>query len=501
MKPLRSLLYAILIVSFFSCSMIEETFFPEKKEDEAPEASDDFIDAATSVFEGIGLVFDTESSDPTQGTFPTGMTVAWVTQDVELTITLVSCQTTIATDVLLSGTITITRRDADETATLTIYGVMTTGSGTQVTIDGSASWPAPGGEIVMSDEPFSTSGSITVGDETLSIRDAMELVNLDEEDEDNPPTVANIRFLTAGNYTINATDNGTTWEEVYSWDGNFWDVSSNSTNHSVAVGKAADGSGYIVYSSNFRNWTAAVSGVTQSIMCVEAVGDMFYAGIEGAAEVLVSSDNGATWFTQAISGMTAIYDFASDGSRIIAVGGGRTCYTADQGATTWLDLTDSDSSVSFNEYTIRAVDYFNSHWVMVGKSDSDNTIAVFYSEDGLDWVRDPGFSAQTGYMTSIANDGSDKVIISGHTGSEYDYGNPILYMSSTGGESNSWTSVSTGVTYPIVAAAYGEMGNGISNWMIVSNTGKAYFSTDGTTWIERSSDYGTHGATYVPILP
>jgi hypothetical protein len=478
---------------------------PEPEPDPLPQ---DVLQVADAVFSTFGLIFNSESSDPTAETYPTGMTVSWITENVSLSIVLSNAQTSISSPVQLSGSITITRSNASTSGydTLTFSSsnlTVTAGSAfSNLVLDGSGDWQeTPDGGLDTNSDPQNVTGTLSIDGTAYEISDILPQL-YPEEGEDS--AVTNIRFMTVGSdYAIVATDNGVHWEAVLqassSTNDILWDIACNTTSKCVAVGS----SGAIYYSTDQRNWAKTDSGLTDAtIASVEAIGGRFLAGMEGSANILVSDDDGVTWSQKSIPTLTSIYDFASDGTKIIAAAYERQFISSDSG-NTWIERYQDENGMGdivFGSLNLNTIEYSGGHWLAAGRyKGAGGPPVVLYSADGEDWTTVSIDTFTTGTPMSIITDGAGTWMLAGHSGTDT-YTTPAkVYITSTTPPTSGWTDASSGDMAPIVDAAYGDMGNGISHWALFGLHGEAFFSTDGMNWTERSSWYGTFGATYVPI--
>jgi len=148
--------------------------------DDSPSIPEGVANLAGGIFETIGLVFESESSDPTLGTYPAGMSVTWVTPGTVLKITFTNYSPD--TGVMVNGSVTLTQTSGNP-LTMTFSGSMTiTGlEYSSVSLSGTAVWPAGAADPGDAD-PESVTGTFTVDGKSYSLADVLAAAEDDDDD-------------------------------------------------------------------------------------------------------------------------------------------------------------------------------------------------------------------------------------------------------------------------------------------------------------------------------
>jgi hypothetical protein len=202
--PAKLLLLLIIATLVFSCDGITSLLGGE---DDKPSIPEDILELADGIFSLIGMVFETEADDPTlDTTYPSGMTVAWVTPDVALKITLTNFSPPDDTSgVIANGSITLTLTSTSP-YTITLSGTINMSNYTysSVVLNGTAVWAAdqePG-----DDSPQSVTGTFTVDGKAYSLADIFAAIEDGDDGGGGGTTITatplpTIFMTSAGNYS------------------------------------------------------------------------------------------------------------------------------------------------------------------------------------------------------------------------------------------------------------------------------------------------------------
>jgi collagen type VII alpha len=246
---------------------------------------------------------------------------------------------------------------------------------------------------------------------------------------------------------------------------------------------ASNNSQGIVYSDDGLTWTN--SGVPfLSASFIKWNGKQFLTSYAqpGTEHVHIPrSVNGTVWYNNEIAGVTgytdpidstyynpSVADAASDGSRWVAVLGGRSengypLITSDDNGVTWNDVGITGAS-GFFDYG-NGISYSNGVWVAVGGSSSNPALSIMRSTDGLSWLPTAGQTGNTGNF--------------GHSGGfgSYVSSNGIQWVAVGGGQ--------TGVS-PILTSLDGYTWNSVGVTGAFNDTPAEYFNSvkwSGRYWV------------------
>ncbi len=222
--------------------------------DDGPSIPEGVASLAGGIFETIDLVFESESSDPTSGTYPAGMSVAWVTYDTVLKLTFTNY--TPNTGVTVNGSVTLSKTSANP-LTMTVVGSMTiTGlEYSSASLNGTAVWPAGVADPGDAD-PVSVTGTFIVDGKSYSLAEVLAAA----QDYDNgggttkPVLVTPLpaAFKTAlGNYSQSFDDRA--WRTGPAVEGSRWaeynymrfSIGPNGDVYAVYLSEVESNAGYI----------------------------------------------------------------------------------------------------------------------------------------------------------------------------------------------------------------------------------------------------------------
>jgi hypothetical protein len=298
---------------------------------------------------------------------------------------------------------------------------------------------------------------------------------------------------------LRSADGGVTWSyagitgavenivTAVAYNGLLWVVSDNSNG--------------IVYSEDGLTWTSA--GITfLSANFIKWNGRQFLSGYTNSATQLVHiprSVNGTVWYNNEIAGVTgytdpidssyynpSVADAASDGSRWVAVLGGRSengypLITSVDNGVTWNDVGITGAS-GFFDYG-NGISYSNGLWVAVGGSSSNAALSIMHSVDGLSWFPSGGQTGNTGnfghsggFGSYVASNGIQWVAVGGgQTGVS-----PIL----TSLDGYTWSSAGvTGALNDTPAEYFNSVKWSGRYWVAIGTVPNTIvYSDDGLTW-------------------
>ena len=210
-----------------------------------------------------------------------------------------------------------------------------------------------------------------------------------------------------------------------------------------------------------------------------------FSNLGGSTQVLESTDL-VNW--NAIATVPAyLSDMAYGGGRLVAVGeqadadiGHGVVYTSTDGSA-WTPAATTGLGLELN-----AVAYGNGTWIAVDNGHQGGLASMTYgSTDGTHWSRqsDIGLAHQGGSQLAFA---SGQWVLGGLVADPYATTTPDGAVSvSTDG--NRWTTVSgTGFAHdPVTGVAFGD-----GAWVLVTQTGVVYSSSDARAWTKRSDVNG-----------
>jgi len=237
----------------------------------------------------------------------------------------------------------------------------------------------------------------------------------------------------------------------------------------VAVGRA----GKMAYSTDGASWTA-VSNSTFGNNQIDAVAfdnNMFIA--VGHSSRMASSTDGKTWTAGTIPFSYANAIAFGGGRWVIGNESGRTAYSTD--GRTWTTVSAQNvfgSSMSAGASGIYGIAYGNNRWVITGDGGK-----MAYSSNGESWTAVTNSTFPSGGQSYTILDivyGGNRFVAAGQQG--------IAYSS----DGASWTRA-TGITSGIYGIAFGN-----NRYVVVGNSGKIGYSTNGATWTTvGSTGFGT----------
>lgn len=156
-------------------------------------------------------------------------------------------------------------------------------------------------------------------------------------------------------YIIRSSDNGTTWDTVYHYNGFFKDIEFGLNAEIYAVGKPFidGGCGFHRSLDNSENWESlGFVNIDLSTVCVNEIGEIIVGGY-WVDTVYVSSDNGTTW-TKSSELSTDVME-TYDGNNLIA---GRStnnsmgCWFSEDWGYSWTSLVDTVLNPRVNQFSV-----------------------------------------------------------------------------------------------------------------------------------------------------
>jgi len=257
----------------------------------------------------------------------------------------------------------------------------------------------------------------------------------------------------------------------------------------------------IVYSEDGLTW-ANTGNVFLSAGFIKWNGRQFLTTYTQTGTDLVHiprSVNGTVWYNNEIAGVTgytdpidstyyppSVADAASDGSRWVAVLGGRSengypLITSVDNGVTWNDIGITGAS-GFFDYG-NGISYSNGLWVAVGGSSSNAALSIMNSVDGLSWFPSGGETGNTGnfghsggFGSYVASNGIQWVAVGGgQTGVS-----PIL----TSLDGYTWSSAGvTGALNDTPAEFFNSVKWSGRYWVAIGTVPNTIvYSDDGLTW-------------------
>lgn len=230
--------------------------------------------------------------------------------------------------------------------------------------------------------------------------------------------------------------------------------------------------GAIWTSGDFINWVPQTSGTSSNINAINYTGSVFFAC--GAAGLILTSTDGITWTDRSVAISQGFQRCSiANGVYFITGGSGSVArlYTSTNG-TTWTAQT----IPSGMQRTLLDVIYFGSTYYVVGSQISANP-AYGSSTDYITWTSNNSGTI-TGNGTGLFTNGS--VVVMGNRSPvpspEY-----TRFASSTNG--TSFTLRYTGTDSTEVSGAGLWTG---TKFLVVSNVGGLFSSTNGTSWSRAS---------------
>ena len=264
---------------------------------------------------------------------------------------------------------------------------------------------------------------------------------------------------------------------------------------------ASDNSNGMVYSEDGLTWTNAAVGFL-SAGFIKWNGKQFLASYTNSGNQRVyipRSVNGTVWYNNEIAGVTgyidpidstyyhpSVSDAASDGSRWVAVLGGRSengypLITSVDNGVTWNDVGITGAS-GFFDYG-NGISYSNGLWVAVGGSTTNPGLSIMNSTDGLSWFPTAGQTGNTGnfghsggFGSYVASNGIQWVAVGGgQTGVS-----PIL----TSLDGYTWDSVGVTGAFNDTPAEYFNSVKWSGRYWVAIGTipNTIVYSDDGLTW-------------------
>jgi hypothetical protein len=185
-------------------------------------------------------------------------------------------------------------------------------------------------------------------------------------------------FWTAGSYGIMRSIDGVHWARVLlDYDLDLFDITWNGS-LLVAVGRRSSRD-VVLTSAHGHDWEEQLFDLDGNLFTVGWTGMQFVAA--GSGSVYLTSPDGVAWDQNLqIAGVTMV-DMASDGGRLVAIGGrsnsGGVIYWTADGVQWFQSTLDDPSGLEF-----RDVAWTGTHFVAVSRSGGQS---VFTSTDGFSW--------------------------------------------------------------------------------------------------------------------
>jgi hypothetical protein len=233
--------------------------------------------------------------------------------------------------------------------------------------------------------------------------------------------------------------------------------------------------GVVMTSPNGVAWSQANSGTTEILWGGTAVGSELW--LSGRQSTVIRSGDGATWSPvptspaptdSTVAPRPLLWQLASDGARVVAVGDFGAILEGDAGGLT--------AVASPTDEILRGVAFGAGRWVAVGSGGK-----VLYSGDGRDWAL--GSAQTTADLRGVAFTGSRFVAV----------GDQSTVISSKDGRT--WRTEVTAMPCALLGVAHGQ-----GRYVAVGGAGKELLSLDGKDWesLGRTTSADLYGIDHGP---
>ena len=241
-----------------------------------------------------------------------------------------------------------------------------------------------------------------------------------------------------------------------------------------ADGRSA-GDESLATSTDGISWTQRTSGFGADIIRGGCYADGVYINVGSAGKLFTTTDPTTSWTSRTSQfGADPIYDVSWDGTYYVAFGEfGKTSTSTD--GTTWT----AESAIA--QSVIYAAEYGNSIWVCGGYKTGGGETTVYTATDPTStFTKRVVQAGDEGVIYGVAYGNSVWVVVG-----EDASGDPIIYSASN--PTSTWTSRTTtgfGTGEIIFEVSFGN-----ECFCAVGEAGTMATSTDGITWISRTSSF------------